>query len=1175
MTVAFNRTAPIILLALAVVGFPQAIVAQMVGVVRGRVSDEAGAPIPGATVTLSSRSQGVSGKGAVTDATGSFQVPTLPPARDYVLRASFPGRATVDLTGVEVLAGQATSLRVVLPPESALRERVEVRATPRIVSLEDPTTETRFSAEFIAALPILGRNYQDVLALAPGVSDIDGDGNPNIHGARDTDVITLVDGVSTTDPLTGKVGAQLNIESIQEIEIKTSGATAEFGRAQGGFANIVTKSGGNEFQGTFKFYWRGGRLDGDGAGTDDPHLHFGLIQPGGLSFNDYKPFLALEGPIVKDRAWYFMAHEYIQVETPINAIANRWVERQREFREFVKLTWQASANQRLALSLNYDPFELTNQGLGSRVSLESGYTDRRGGPILTLKAISIFSPLVALETTLSSFHEKPQFVPTTDPDTNGNGVLFYDRNGNGIFEPRERDPGEDYDNDGRFDVFEDTEGELAPNGRLDPGEDVDRDGRLTPPLGCEGFLREDVDCDGMLDPGEDRNGNGLLDDTPFPQIEYPYGTLTPLRWDKDYGVTVRQSITSGPYFQDISDRRRRFTLKQDLSVYSPQERGSHDIRMGVSVEREQFHRDNEIRPIVFELRSERTRRGGVSRPMLAAFFPADGNIANDATSWTQAAYFQDAYKPLPNLSLGLGVRFDRERIDSFGYNQFDPRPERAEYDRLNELAGSEGSNGLNPFLEGDHDGVVGEGIWSDPLFYSRSTNNVFQEELSGRLKRLALARLTRHHVATGFSSQELASLFPEIVVDGEIDPALVAAFGLLPQQKEAFALTNNNLAPRLSASWDPWSDGRTRLFATWGRYYDKLFLESVVGEEGPDFINQVYIRDPDGVDGAVPNHMFGDPVGHLAPPTATQVDRGLQTPWSDEWTVGFEREIAPEVAVSFTYINRKYRAQLQDVDVNHVLGRIPSGLVNEDLEELSPALVGRLDLFNQNFFFNQILRIGNYNEAHYRGLEVELIKRLARRWQMQASYTYGRAVGAAESFRSFLGNDPSTIEGEFGNLDYDQRHTVKVNGLVYLPRDWQIGFTSSWNSGLPYSIVARILQADSASYLQYSTQFGYHVVDPETKEVHFVPLRRNSERNHPWYDFNLQARKNLVLGRTTGSLSLEIFNLLNSDDLRILEYQPSVAAFDPVGDAVSVPSLDLDAQRRFGRRFQVGFQVEF
>jgi outer membrane receptor protein involved in Fe transport len=752
-------------------------------------------------------------------------------------------------------------------------------------------------------------------------------------------------------------------------------------------------------------------------------------------------------------------------------------------------------------------------------------------------------------------------------------------------------------------VFEDTEG--LPDGMLDPFEDADGDNRLTPPLGCEGFLREDLDCDGNLDRVnedangngvldftlnedldrdgrldlglEDRNGNTRLDDTPFPQDDYPYGRLFPLPGDRDYGVSLRQGITTGPYFQDIADRRKRFTLRQDLSIYSPQDRGSHDLKMGVSLEREQFHRDNEIRPIVIELRNERGRRGVPNPPELAAFFPADGNIANNATSWTQAVYVQDNYKPLPNLSLGLGLRFDRERIDSFGYTQFDPRPERAVYDRLNEISGGEWVLGQNPYLEGDHDGIMGLGIVFDPLFGNgeSSAADTFQSDLSFTMRRAGLLRFTRHHVATGFASGHLAALFPDIVVDGQVDPGLAAARGLLPQQPEAFGLSNNNLAPRLSASWDPWSDGRTRVSATWGRYYDKLFLESVVGEEGPDFINQVYVRDLDGVEGGVPNHMFGDPVGTLAPPTATQVDRGLQTPWGDEWTLGFEREIAPEVSISVTYINKKYRAQIQDVDINHVLGRLPADLVAPDPEEPIPAIVPRLDQFNQNFFFNQILRIGNFNEAHYRGLEVELIRRLSRRWQLQGSYTYGRAVGAAEDFRSFLGNDPSTIEGEFGSLDYDQRHVVKVNGLIYMPRDWQVGFTSSWNSGLPYSITSRILLADSASYLQFSTQYGYTVLDPETKEARFVALRRNSERNHAWYDFNLQARKNLVIGRTTAAVSLEIFNLLNSDDLRIISTEPGLAAFVAEGDASSVASLELDAQRRFGRRFQVGFQIEF
>ena len=54
------------------------------------------------------------------------------------------------------------------------------------------------------------------------------------------------------------------------------------------------------------------------------------------------------------------------------------------------------------------------------------------------------------------------------------------------------------------------------------------------------------------------------------------------------------------------------------------------------------------------------------------------------------------------------------------------------------------------------------------------------------------------------------------------------------QEQESFRITNNNLAPRLAVSWDPWSDSKTKVYGTWSRFYDKLFLATVVGEEGPD-----------------------------------------------------------------------------------------------------------------------------------------------------------------------------------------------------------------------------------------------------------------------------------------------------------------------------------------------------
>src|SRR5437773_2144013 len=580
--------------AVLILALPAAAAAQTAGTLRGLVTDDKGAALPGAVVVVSSVSQGISGRAALTDASGVFLVQALPPARYYLVRVRLSTYATIALSGVEVPAGAVGSVRLALSRETALRQHVEVRASPNIVDLEDTSTQTRLSSEFIDTLRCLGRDYQDTLTLAPGVTDVDGDGNPNIHGARDTDVVTLVDGVSTTDPLTGKIGAQLNIESIQEIQIKTSGAPAEYGRAQGGFADIVTKSGGNEFQGTFKFFWRGSALDGDGAGIDDPRLHAGIGELGlrTLRFNDYLPFLSLGGPIARDRAWFYLANEYISREDPVNALNAAFLRGARELREFLKLTWQVSPAQRLALSVNYDPQEYLNEGLNSFTREESGFTNRLGGTVVTFKSTGVLSPLAALETSVSSFDQSPSVRPNLDADTNGNGVLWVDRNNDGFMQASERDPGEDYDIDGKFAVFEDAN----HNYRLDPGEDLNGDGKLTSL--CEGALREDQNCNGQLDPGEDRNNNKVLDDTPQPTSLYPYGRLAPLAADRDYNIDRNTGVISGPYYQNLADERKRFTFRQDLSVFVPDLRGSHDLKMGLDLERESFRRQTQARDVI-------------------------------------------------------------------------------------------------------------------------------------------------------------------------------------------------------------------------------------------------------------------------------------------------------------------------------------------------------------------------------------------------------------------------------------------------------------------------------------------------------------------------------------------------------------------------------------------------
>jgi hypothetical protein len=214
----------------------------------GRIVDPAGKPLPGVTISVGSPSAAMAVVTSVTDVAGRYRLSPLPPSNDYLVTAQLAGFARVEVSPVNLDPGKTTSLDLTLIPASDATQVVTVVARGQVVDVATTKTATVFDSEFIEGLPLLGRSYQDILTLAPGVTDVDGDGNPNVNGARDVDMQTRLDGANVTDPFTGTYGQNLNLESIGEIEVITTGASAEFGQAQGGFANVVTKSGSNEFE---------------------------------------------------------------------------------------------------------------------------------------------------------------------------------------------------------------------------------------------------------------------------------------------------------------------------------------------------------------------------------------------------------------------------------------------------------------------------------------------------------------------------------------------------------------------------------------------------------------------------------------------------------------------------------------------------------------------------------------------------------------------------------------------------------------------------------------------------------------------------------------------------------------------------------------------------------------
>ena len=117
-----------------------------------------------------------------------------------------------------------------------------------------------------------------------------------------------------------------------------------------------------------------------------------------LSFNDIYPQLTVSGPIVKDKAWYFVAAEYRQEETPVNALTQAFVRTHEESRLFGKASWDISTNHKLVFTATFDPQRDDNQGLDSFTAIESGFSAWAGGRSLVLRETAVFSPNVFLDT---------------------------------------------------------------------------------------------------------------------------------------------------------------------------------------------------------------------------------------------------------------------------------------------------------------------------------------------------------------------------------------------------------------------------------------------------------------------------------------------------------------------------------------------------------------------------------------------------------------------------------------------------------------------------------------------------------------------------------------------------------------------------------------------------------
>jgi hypothetical protein len=615
-------------------------------------------------------------------------------------------------------------------------------------------------------------------------------------------------------------------------------------------------------------------------------------------------------------------------------------------------------------------------------------------------------------------------------------------------------------------------------------------------------------------------------------------------------------MTSGPYSKTEKDRRQRLTVKSQASIFGGRFLGmTHQIKVGIDVENERYFRHMEQRPEMSLSISEGpyTMSGHTFRAQYATVSVQVASPHQASVKATDAAYgffVEDQVKPLSNLSLTAGFRVDREETRGTGYQPFDPAAEAAEFVRR--------------LREGYDDGGFSAAAASFTSY--GALRNLVQEMSS----------------ATGISDD---------VISQDISSSQKASQQWAKRRRPAdLEIANTNVSPRFSLAWDPGGEGKSKLALTVGRYYGTIPLAVPLVEEEPVTTTMALraMRIPPDPTWTTPRFLPG-----IDPAVSSHVvDRGLRTPYQDEVTISLEHEIARETIAKLSYVSRRFRDQLRDVDINHYhadYGRCvlqtsadrpwivgpPDGILDDCDGTISvsqsqfggtpaPAFRqpdGYLDSYVYNPGWGAVYQITNNDTARYKGIVLEVVRRQFRNWQMQGSYTWSRVVGDAEEFSTF-NPDPANRDSVGGYLAYDVRHVVKLNATTITPWGFRLGTSANWMSGLPYSIVQVASVTDSMP-LDYPSGFVAGI----RQRTRYASERRNDRRNRPSLTVNVKLDKeyNLRSGQNL-QLALEVFNLLNDRNYEIYNTK--------LGYGRQTNGQN-DAMLTAGREFQLGFRLAF
>jgi len=295
---------------------------QTAGNIAGRVLDQQGAAVPGATITAKNPQTGLS-RSEVSDASGLYRLSTLP-VGTYEVTVELSGFATMTNKAVEVLVGQTATIDFAMKV-AQVAETVNVTGQVPLIETTNAVVGQVVDPKRIESLPLNGRQFANLAATIPGVGlgfHSDPTKNtqyaPQINGGAGRNVNYQIDGGDNNDDTVGGLLEQFPLEAVQEFNFQTQRFKAEYGRSNGGVLAVVTKSGSNQASGSFFELFRNKAMNSESETetlADNAAIAAGQPAPGKGNYNRNQFGGSFGGPIVKDKLQFFLALERTQQDT--------------------------------------------------------------------------------------------------------------------------------------------------------------------------------------------------------------------------------------------------------------------------------------------------------------------------------------------------------------------------------------------------------------------------------------------------------------------------------------------------------------------------------------------------------------------------------------------------------------------------------------------------------------------------------------------------------------------------------------------------------------------------------------------------------------------------------------------------------------------------------------------